>query len=43
MKEGRVKLKTVKGNEHVADHLNTPKNKTDVEELHRKVGAEFVE
>ena len=43
VKEGRVKLKTVKGNENVADHLNTPKNKTDVEELLRKVGAEFVE
>ena len=42
VKEGRVKLKTVKGNEHVADHLTKPKSKTEVEELLRKVGAEFV-
>ena len=39
VKEGRVKLKTVKG----TDHLTKPKNKAEVEELLRKVGAELVE
>ena len=43
VKEGRVKLKTVKGNENAADHLTKPKSKVEVEELLRKVGAEFVE
>ena len=38
-----MKLKTVKGNENVADHLTKPKSKAEVEELLRKVGAEFVE
>ena len=41
--EGCVKLKTVKGNENVAEHLTEPKSKAEVEELLRKVGAEFVE
>ena len=40
---GPGKLKTVKGNENVADHLTKPKSKAEVEELLRKVGAEFVE
>ena len=43
VKEGRVKLKTVKGTENVADHLTKPKSKAEVEELLRKVGAEFEE
>ena len=43
VKKGPVKLKTVKGNEKVADHLTKPKNKAEVEELLRKVGSEFVE
>ena len=41
VKEGRVKLKTVKGTENVADHLTKPKSKAEVEELLRRVGAEF--
>ena len=43
VKEGRVKLKTVKGNENVADHRTKPRSKAEVEDLLRKVGAEFVE
>ena len=43
VKEGRVKLKTVRGTENVADHLTKPKSKAEVEELLRKVGAEFEE
>ena len=43
MKEGRVKLRTVKGNENVADHLTKPKSMAQVEEMLRNVGAEFVE
>ena len=38
-----MKLQTVKGNANVADHLTKPKSKAEVEELLRKVGAEFVE
>ena len=38
-----MKLKTVEGNENVAGHLTKPKSKAEVEELLRKVGAEFVE
>ena len=41
VKEGRVKLKTVKGEENVADHLTKPKARKEVEELLMKVGAEF--
>ena len=43
VKEGRVKLKTVKGNENVADHQTKPKSKVEIEELLKKVGAEFEE
>ena len=42
-REGGVKLKTVKGNENVADHLTKLKSKAEVEASLRKVGAEFVE
>ena len=41
VKEGRVKLKTVRGTENVADHLTKPKTKAEMEELLKKVGAEF--
>ena len=41
--EGWVKLKTVRGNENVGDHLTKPKSKAEVEELLRNVGAEFVQ
>ena len=41
VKEGRVKLKTVKGEENVADHRTKPKARKEVEELLMKVGAEF--
>ena len=40
-KEGRVKLKTVWGEENVADHLTKPKTRADIEELLKTVGAEF--
>ena len=43
VKEGRVKLKTVRGTENVADHLTKPKTKAEMEELLKKVGAEFEE
>ena len=43
MKEGRVKLKTVRGTENVADHLTKPKTKAEMEGLLKKVGAEFEE
>ena len=41
VKEGRVKLKTVRGDENVADHLTKPKTRADIEELLKTVGAEF--
>ena len=41
VKEGRVKLKTVRGEENVADHLTKPKTRADIEELLKTVGAEF--
>ena len=43
IKEGRVKLKTVQGDENVADHLTEPKTRADIEEFSEKVGAEFME
>ena len=43
VKEGRAKLKTVRGTEKVADHLKKPKSKVEIEELLKKVGAEFEE
>ena len=36
-----MKLQTVKGNENVADHLTKPMFEAEVEELLRKVGADF--
>ena len=41
VKEGQVQLNTVKGTEHVADHLTKPKTKEKVEVVLRNVGAEF--
>ena len=41
VKEGRVKLKTIRGEENVADHLTKPKTRADIEELLKTVGAEF--
>ena len=41
VKEGRVKLKMVRGEENVADHLTKPKTRADIEELLKTVGAEF--
>ena len=41
VKEGRVKLKTVRGTENVADHLTKPKTKAEMEELLKNGGAEF--
>ena len=43
VKEGRVKLRTVRGDENVADHLTKPKTRAEVEWLLEKVGAEFRE
>ena len=43
MKEDRLKLKTVRGTENVADHLTKPKSKVEIEELLKKVGAKFEE
>ena len=43
VKEGRVKLRTVRGDENVADHLSKPKMRAEVEWLPEKVGAEFRE
>ena len=43
MKDGWVKLKTVRSTENVADHLTKAKSKVEIEELLKKVGAEFEE
>ena len=43
VKEDRLKLKTVRGTENVADHLTKPKSKVEIEELLKKVGAKFEE
>ena len=43
VKDGRVKLKTVRGDENVADHLTKPKNRAEIEQLLEKVGAEYEE
>ena len=43
VKDGRVKLRTVRGDENVADHLTKPKTRAEVEWLLEKVGAEFRE
>ena len=41
VKEGRIQLKTVRGDENIADHLTKPKNRVEVEAMLLKVGAEF--
>ena len=41
VKEGRVRLRTVKGEDNVADHLTKPKTRGEVEKLLESVGAEF--
>jgi hypothetical protein len=41
VKEGRILLKTVRGEENVADHLTKPKSRVEVEELLRRIGGEF--
>ena len=43
VKEGRVKLKMVNGEEPVADHLTKPKTKAGIEEMFVKVAAHFEE
>ena len=43
VKDGWVKLKTVRSTENVADHLTKPKSKVEIEELLKKDGAEFEE
>ena len=43
VQDGWVKLKTVRSTENVADHLTKPKSKVEIEELLKKVGAEFEE
>jgi hypothetical protein len=41
VKEGRIQLKTVRGNENVADHLTKPKSRAEIETLLERVGGEF--
>ena len=41
VKEGRIQLKTVKGNENIADHLTKPKSRAEVEALLERVRGEF--
>ena len=41
VKEGKVEIKKVRGEENVADHLTKPKTRKEIEEKLRKVGAEF--
>ncbi len=41
VKEGRIQLKTVRGEENVADHLTKPKSQVEVEGQLRKIGGEF--
>ena len=41
VKEGRLEVRKIKGEENVADHLTKPKNRKDVEELIKKYGGEF--
>ena len=43
MKDGWVKLKTVRSTENVADHLTKPKSKVEIESCSRRSGAEFEE
>ena len=41
VKEGRIQLKTFRGDENIADHLTKPKSRVEVEAMLLKVGAEF--
>jgi hypothetical protein len=41
VKEGRIKLGKVDGEDNVADHLTKPKNKSEVEDKIKAVGGEF--
>ena len=41
VKEGRIQLKTAKGNENIADHLTKPKSRAEIEALLERVGGEF--
>ena len=41
VKEGRIQIKKVKGEENVADHLTKPKARAEVEDLIRLAGGEF--
>ena len=41
VKEGRIQLKTVRGNENVADHLTKPKSRAEIEALLERVGGEL--
>ena len=43
VKDGRAVIKTVKGEENVADHLTKGKTRREVEELLGRYGAEFRE
>ena len=41
VKEGRIQLETVKGNENIADHLTKPKSRAEMEALLERVDGEF--
>ena len=41
VKEGRIQVKKVNGEEPVADHLTKPKARAEVEDLIRLAGGEF--
>ena len=41
VKEGRIQLKPVRGDENIADHLTKPKNQVEVKAMLLKVGAGF--
>ena len=40
VKEGRIQLKTVRGNENIADHLTKTRSRAEVEALLERVGGE---
>ena len=41
VKEGRIRMGKVWGEENVADHLTKPKTRVEVERLVARVGGEF--
>ena len=43
VKEGRLEIRKVWGEENVADHLTKPKTRRDIEDKLRKVGAHYVD